>query len=213
MKETRMEQLLAYESFEGMEYSKPIAGVLFGAMGQCQLQEEVSLDLIPMVKQRTGKKAAQWTSQPGNGSTAPDSMDQCSGSVGADAANAIIPVKFKPEGVVQYAGSKLETFQPGVFYVPESSDQVAFDSFILADGVLLIFQFTSASSYQIKEGIMNIFSQPTLASMFQGTESRFVFVIPLGETVVCPESDGATLEGFGERVSLFSAEFDPKKRT
>lgn len=138
MKETWIEQLFTYEHFEGVEHLRHMAGFLFEAMAQCQLQEEVALNLIPMMKQQTGKETAQWTSQPRNVPTAPDSMGQGSGSMGADAANALIPVKFKfkPEDVVQYAGSKLETFRPGVFYVPESSHQVAFDSFILADGVL-----------------------------------------------------------------------------
>jgi hypothetical protein len=52
----------------------------------------------------------------------------------------------------------------------------------------------------------------TLASKFQGTESRFVFIIPPGETIVCSASGSTKLKEFWDKVTVFSAEFDPKKR-
>ena len=172
--------------------------------GWPHFQEGGGLNLIPVVKEQTGKKTLQWKSQPGNVSTTPDSLGQGSGSLGVDVANAIIPHSLKPENIVEYAGSELEMFQPGVFYVPKSSSQAAFDPFILGDGVLLIFRFTIEPLHRIK--VTEFFLQPTLHSMFQETTPRFIFVIRPEETIVCPESGGTKLAGFWEKVKLFSAE-------
>ena len=113
------------------------------------------------------------------------------------------------EDVVLYTGPVLETFQPSVFYVPKPSAQPAFDSFILVDGFLLIFQFAIEPSHKIKGNIVELISQPTLHSMFQAAKTIFVFVIRPGETIICPEVGGAKLEGFWNRVTLFPAEALP----
>ena len=169
------------------------------------------LNLILMVKQQTRKKPAEWTSQPGNVSTASDSMGQGSGPMRVDVANVIIPARLEPQDVVQYAGPVLETFQPGVFYVPKPSAQAAFDSFTLLDGSLLIVQFTIKPSHKIKGNIVEIFSQPTLRLMFQAARTLFILVIRPGEMIICPEVGGAKLAGFWNRVTLFSAELSSTK--
>lgn len=80
-----------------------------------------------------------------------------------------------------------------------------FDSFILTDGSLYIFQITIASPREIERGIVSFFSQRTI---LLGTGSRFVFVMAPGETIVCPESGNAEFAGLGGRVTLFSAMSD-----
>lgn len=212
MKTERTQQLRVYECCERVRRSRHMASLFFGSMAQFHLQEGRALNLIPMVEQEG--ETAQWISQPQprNLSMASDPMRQGSGPVGVGAKDAIIPVKLKPSDVIQFAGSVLETFQPGVFYVPKSPSQ-AFDSFILADGNLLIFQSTIEPSHQIKGSIMDFFSQPTLHSMFQETQTCFIFVIPPGETIVCPKSGGTKLAKFWRRVKLFSAEFKPTKHS
>jgi len=51
-----------------------MVGILFEITAQ--LQEEVALDLVPMVKQRaiSAEKTAQWIPLPGNGLKDPDSV-------------------------------------------------------------------------------------------------------------------------------------------
>ena len=58
-------------------------------------------------------------------------------------------------------------------------------------------------------GIVSFFSQPTLPAIPLGTGARFVFVMPPGEPIVCPESGYTELAGLGGRVLLFSAVSDP----
>jgi hypothetical protein len=195
----RMSQLLAYIHLERVPESRPMAGFVFESMAQLQFQKEINLDLIPMVEllpddRRTN---ALWTSVPS--SIAPNL-----------AAISTIFIQYSPERTVQYQGSVLNESQPDVYYLPRSSNQVGLDSFILINQILYIFQFSIAGSHPIKAGIMDFFSQPSLNAMLQGMEWRFVFIIPPGETILCPRSRGDKIDEFWERVSMFSAVFDPE---
>ncbi len=118
---------------------------------------------------------------------------------------------IRPEDTVEYEGSMLTEIRPGVFYVPKVSNQVAFYPFILADDVLHTFKFqiTIAASHEIKEGILDFFSQPVFSSSVAKFGVAFRLYYPLGETVLCPESSSAMLGRFW-KVKLFSAEFDPR---
>ena len=187
-------------------------------LGQLQLQEEVALNLVPMVKELpTGrKKSARWISQFGKelgpSSTNRDTVGSASGLVGADVASTSIPISLKPEDTVWYEGSTLTEIRPGVFYVPRLSNQVAFYPFILANHVLYIVQITIAALHEIKEGIVDFFlfatSAPFDIAMFG---VAFRLYCPPGETAICPESSSARLRRFW-KAKLFSAEFDSEKR-
>jgi hypothetical protein len=95
---------------------------------------------------------AKWGTQ---SASSADTVDQC------------FSVNFKPKDIAEY-DTTLTVFQPGVFYVPTSPNQVAFDSFILEDQVLYIFQFSIAATHSIKEGILSFFSQAAFGEEFQG---------------------------------------------
>ena len=100
---------------------------------------------------------------------------------------------------------------PSIYYVPESSNQVALDSFIVVDRVLYIFQFTITTSHPIKAGIMDFFSQQSLQATLQGKEWYFIFIIPPGNMVKCPAASDDRIEEFWKKVKLYSAVVDPKK--
>jgi hypothetical protein len=124
------------------------------------------------------------------------------GSVG------VIPINFRPSDIIQYEWPVPNVIDTSVYYIPESSNesnQVAFDSFIVDDRVLYIFQFTIAPSPGIKAGIMDFLSQRLLQTTFQGKELRFVFIIPPGYKVECPEASDDRLEEFWNKVKLYSA--------
>ncbi len=123
----KKEQLRTYLQTSKTRESRIVAGLLFESLAQLQLQEEVALTLFPMVKVKTpGSRNAKWKNQ----SSSP-----------AGAAN---PIQFKPTDTVEYNGSTWEEeFQAGVFYIPKSSNQVAFDSFILVGQILYIFSLRS----------------------------------------------------------------------
>jgi len=192
MREEKKQRLRTYLQTSKSRDSRIVAGLVFESLAQLQLQEEVALTLFPMVRVKTPRsRNAKWK----NRSRRP--------------AGAVKPIQFKPTKTVEYNESTLKKkFRAGVFYVPMSSNQVAFDSFILVGQILYIFQFTIAASHDIKEGIMNFFSQAALMDKLQGAEWRFVFVIPPRSKIVCPESNVEELKKFWATTKLFTAEID-----
>jgi hypothetical protein len=173
-----------------------LAAIVFESLAQLQLQERVALNLVPMVKVPAlqSRENAKWQSQ---------------SSIPADAANPPFWILFKPTDTVEYDESTLSGFQAGVFYVPTSSNESAFDSFILVDQVLYIFRFSIASLHEINEGIPKLLSRPTFEAKLEGVEWRFIFIIPSGSdgsTIVCSESNVADLKEFWDSARLFTAE-------
>jgi len=194
MKVEQKERLRTYLHLARVQDLRIMTSIIFESLAQLQLQEGVTLNLVPIVKVPAPGDAT-WEFQP------------CSH---ADAANPPFLIQFKPTDTVEYDGPELSGFQPGVFYVPISSNQVAFDSFILVDQVLYIFQLSISASHETTEAIMEFFSQPALEEKLQGAEWRLVFVIPPRLTI-CPESNVAKLKGFWDRARLFTAEIDVYK--
>ncbi|KAI9446376.1 hypothetical protein H4582DRAFT_1905253 [Lactarius indigo] len=75
--------------------------------------------------------------------------------------------------------------EDGVYYTPKARNQGAFDSFIMTDQKLYIFQFTMGSDHLIKKGILPFFSQESLPPR---ANWYFVFVVLLGLEISCPQS-------------------------
>ena len=187
------EQLRSYLLISKTHESRVVAGLIFEALAQRQLQEGVVLSLMPMVRvpPPVGKRNATWEKQSGT------------------AAGAAKSIWFKPLYTTKYTPSTLEEeFQAGVLYIPTASIQVAFDSFILMEQILYIFQFTIAPSHDIKGGILDFFSQATLRDKLQDVEWRFVFVIEPRLNFVCPEANVQKMKWFWESAMLFTAEIN-----
>ena len=89
-----------------------------------QRQDMIMLDLVPMVKQRPDR-SSPWLFTHREG-TDPSSVQSFNIS---QSANNLF--SLRPDPIIN-----------NVYYTPESRDQGAFDSFIMANGWLFIFQFT-----------------------------------------------------------------------
>jgi len=190
------EQIQAYRKLAKAPGDRAWAGPVFESMAQLQLQKEVALDLVPMTRQQgSGNRLPKWISS----SRAPNA---------GDAANTPTPIKFKPKDIVRY--DTLEAIHPDVLYVPNAPNQVGFDSFILHDAILFMFQMTTSPEHPIKLGIMDFLSHETLKK----AQGHFIFVVPPGGTTECRESTDERFKEFWEKagvVPLFTAEFDPEK--
>ena len=192
----KKERLQTYLRSPRLHDLRIISDIVFESLAQLQLQEEVALNLVPMVNVSAlrSRENAKWESQ--------------SSSPVVDAANPPFWILFKPTDTVEYNESTLSGFQAGVLYVPTTSNESAFDSFILVDQVLYIFQYSIASLHEIDEGITKLLSRPTLEAKLEGVEWRFVFVIPSGSTIVFSESNFANLKNVWDSARLFTAEID-----
>ena len=195
MKKERVERLRTYLRYERMQDSSIVKGLIFESLMQFQLQEEVQLDLLPMIKvpgQQGGN--AKWISQPALDASSSD-------------ASPPIHLSIKPDYTAEYAGPYPRVINQGVLYVPSNSAQVALDSFILIERVLYIFQMTIALSHPIKEGIMEFLSHP----MLQEADWYFVFIVPSKLSIVCREANVAKMKLFWDKASLFTVEIDVPK--
>ena len=106
--------------------------MLFETLGQRILQENISLEMVPMVRlDKVPHGKPQWH------------------------LSHIFPIQFwsrlealndrshldvKPTRVVQSVVPS--PVKEGVYYVPEKTNQVAIDSFVVSGGHLYVFQFT-----------------------------------------------------------------------
>ena len=191
LKEAEQEQRLdIYESFAQVPYMRPLAGLAYEMIGHRRFQSEVKLTLIPMaVEQNPRRKNTVWQSQ----------IPHAHELVGTIAFN------FTPR--TQWPGP--DVVNPFTYYMPESSNQVAFDSFVVVDRVLYMFKFMIAPKHAIRAGIMDFLSQQSLRTTWE--ELRFVFIIPPECKVECAQASDNKLEGFWNNVKLYSAVFNPKK--
>jgi hypothetical protein len=117
-------------------------------------------------------------------------------------------IKFSSTKTVEYQASELKVIQSDIFYVPNPTNQVAIDSFIVSNGCLYMFQFTIASTHSINAGIVPFFSRFSLPPK---TMWRFVFVVPPGSKLSCPQPRDLELKELLTEMKLFSAELDPSK--
>jgi hypothetical protein len=208
MKEDWKDQSVAYGHLATHPQMRQLAGQVFESMAQLRLQKQVVLDLVPMTRQpASGRSKAKWIMTPrataASSLTAPNVHD---------AANTPISIKFTPEGVEVYTGPTPANILPNIFYLPKSLNQPAFDSFILADEVLYIFQFSIASEHEINPSMMDFFPH----AMLREAPWCFIFVVPPDKTLEFPEpsgDDGEKLKEFWKRTIPFTTEFDPSKHT
>lgn len=156
----------------------------------------IELALVPMVRKESGgsgqvKKSPQWHSNHGDG-TNPSSVQL---------------IDITPARTIVYPGSSLGRIEDEVYYVPESQSQFAFDSFIVANRELYIFQFSMGSDDPIQKGTIPCVIQESLPPR---ANWHFVFVVPTEPVseICCPKTRDSDLELLNE-MDLFSAMLDP----
>ncbi|KAF8501872.1 hypothetical protein BU17DRAFT_78406 [Hysterangium stoloniferum] len=188
-KEELKEKIRLYRHFGKVPQSRSVAGIFFEAAVQSHLTTEISLTLHPM-------KLPQWYS-----SHIPlfnPELEQ----LRVQAVEEDLSVT--PTQTIEYLESELDTILSDVFYIPERSNQVAIDSFILSNGKLYLFQFTIAKNHPIKSGIINY----AVKHGFPKQEDWcFVFIVPPGLTLTVPQQPAV------KEVRLYTAVVDVTKIT
>jgi hypothetical protein len=116
-------------------------------------------------------------------------------------------LRVSPLRACEYREDVKASIEPDVYYIPRSTNQVIFDSFILHDGYLFIFQFTGGNTHQIKTGLITFLAQ--CANLPERDKWRLVFIIPDDVGVLkCPYPRSAELH----EVKLFSSVLAMKPR-
>jgi hypothetical protein len=173
--QSRAEQLELYRQFANVQETRCIACLAFESLAHKKLRKRIVLDLIPMVLRGLrgsgeGKKQPRWHSNHGGG----------------EDPSSVRPIDITPLTTDVYEGSRPDQIDDKVYFVPKSKNQVAFDSFIMADGNLYIFQCSIASNHPIKADILPFFSPYPLPPQ---DRCYFVFVVPKepAQEITCPQ--------------------------
>lgn len=177
----RQEQVRMYKRFDKTRDCRAVAGIAFKAAGQVMLQDGTDLELLPMVHlpQSRVDSLPQWYS-----SHLPMHNEELE-SLRQDALERVLTIPVDPSRIIEYADDGPLSIEPDVLYLPEISNHVVFDAFLLLDGIFYLFQFTIAKSHDIKPGLedflMTCPNIPTIENW------RIVFVIPPKQTLICPQ--------------------------
>jgi hypothetical protein len=195
LKRAEQEQRLdLYQTFSQVSHTRRLAGLTYEMIGHSRFEEsEVNLSLIPMAledKRKTKKKNDAWLSQ-----------------IPSHELDGTIVLNFAPQSAAMYKWPAPDAVTPVTYYMPKSTNQVAFDSFVVVDQVVYMFQFTIATKHEIKPGIADFLSHLRLRTTIE--DLRFVFVIPPGHKVECPQASDEKLEQFWNTVKMYSAVVDP----
>lgn len=175
----RLDLIRLYQKFEKNPDSRKVAGILFEAIGQQSLQEKITLVIVPMVrfdKVPTGKP--RWHSSHISLESAVLEAKRL------EALQHSIHLDVKPTRVVQ-SGVTSPSVEEGVYYVPEKTNQVAIDSFIVSDGLLYLFQFTIGEHHDVKAGLKTFLK--TYPSIPAEDNWHFVFIIPTNKELISPQ--------------------------
>ncbi|KAH9176554.1 hypothetical protein EDB89DRAFT_1846054 [Lactarius sanguifluus] len=195
--ETRAARIALYESLANVEGARRIASVVYESLAQEMLEEKIALKLVPMVKRDLsgGKKSPRWHSNHG------DSPNR----------SLVLPTDITPTETFVYPVFGLDhPINDRVYYAPEAQSQVVFDSFIMTEGKLYIFQFTTGSDHPIKKGIVPFFSKMVPGALPPRADWHFVFVVPPSVSEICCSSQlqDDDLKELLAETNLFSAVLD-----
>ncbi|KAH9009391.1 hypothetical protein EDB84DRAFT_1280496 [Lactarius hengduanensis] len=202
-KETRAARIELYKSLANVEGTRHIAGVVYESLAQDILEEKIALKLVPMVKRELSKsgrrlKIPQWLSDHGDGAN----------------PSLVRPIDITSAKTFVYPASGLDhPIEDMVYYAPEAQNQVASDSFIMAEGKLYIFQFTIGSDHSMKEGILEgivRFFSKKVPGVPPRAGWHFVFVVPSSDSEICcsPQPQDDDFKELLNEMNLFSAVLD-----
>ena len=176
----RRDQVRLYKRFAKTPDSRALAGIAFEAAGQAMLQDGIDLTLVPMVHlPKSSDRRPQWHS------SHVLLRDVALEKLRKGALKQPINIQVRPDGIFEYTDNGPLSIEPNVFYVPSISNQVAFDAFILLNGIIYLFQFTIGEHHDIKPGLKDFLN--TCSDIPAVENWRFVFIVPPNHTLICPQ--------------------------
>jgi len=178
----RDEQIRLYKYFERVPESRKVAGIFYEAIVQLYLQEGRLLELVPMVtlegtkRKRSGQEHQWYSSHIIIHNPALEALRQT--------VSNRPTVDIRPNRTLEYTDNGMQSIEPNVFYVPANTNQKAFDSFILLNGLLYIFQITVGLKHDINHGLIDIANNHSFPPRDQWC---FMFIIPPNMTLTVPQ--------------------------
>lgn len=174
-------QIELYELYSKVPQTRKMAGSLFESIQQGVFRDGLTIDILPMVRLTRNPNAKSrpcwYSSHTSLGNKTLEARRQ-------EALQQLQKIEIHPFETEEF-DTDIVFIREGVFYVPKSDNEEVLDSFIVIDGILYIFQFTIAGNHFIKPGFLTFFGKCQGIPPME--KWRFVFVIPPGLTMTCPE--------------------------
>ena len=198
---SRNQQIELYNLFSRSPQTKKMCGTLFESIGLCIVPEGLDITLLPMVRLPQNPNTSthpRWhTSHAYLTNETLEAKRQ-------QALRHSEAIQFPPATTREFKADEVLSLCEGVFFVPVSESQEALDAFLLLYGILYIFQFTVGQKHDIKPGFVEFLQKCQNVPPLE--EWKFVFVIPPGTKLLCPEPQ-SELPGL-RTLNPYSAELD-----
>ncbi|KAF8340042.1 hypothetical protein F5887DRAFT_1160464 [Amanita rubescens] len=180
----RGEQIRLYKYFSESKVpgSRVTAGIFFEAAAHGCFQDGVTLELLPMVRlpSSRGNNKPRWHS---SHISLPNATLEAARQQALRKPQSLNIPEHLP--IVEYTDDGPSSIESNVLYLPELTNQVALNSFILTNDLLYIFQFSVGSVHDIKPGLIDFirkcYGPPSM------DKCRFVFIHPPNHTLICPQ--------------------------
>ncbi|EDR03255.1 uncharacterized protein LACBIDRAFT_307487 [Laccaria bicolor S238N-H82] len=184
----RKELLRLYKTFAKVREGRKMAGVFFEALAQRNLQEGITLEVVPMVKLDEARNGVpQWCSR--HVSTINSKPEE--------QRMVALNIDIDPIRTEEFAENKRLSLARDVMYVPEADNKVALNSFIWLNEGLFIFQFTTAEAH----GLLDFFKE--YVDPFPSS-CKILFIVGPKQQLTCPQPRNATLR----ELDMYSAVVD-----
>jgi hypothetical protein len=169
------EQIRLYKRFSEVPALRATTGIFFEAAARRLLEGGVTLTIVPMVRLPYGN--LWYTSHvPLSNATLEASRQEAR----QQRLWVIIPRCWP----IEYSDGGPPFITSDVLYVPEMTNQVALDSFIIINGLLYILQFTVARDQGMNPGLIDFVGK--CSGLPSVDDWRFIFIHPPNHTLVCP---------------------------
>jgi hypothetical protein len=202
----RSEQIRLYKQLTALPEAKRMSGNVFEAYCQQRFSERISIKFVPMVRLEDSKASKnkrrylhQWYTT--NTTLTPPSLEKARKA----ALDERTSLDIRPLSSFEFISPKRTRgklkVKPDIYYTPAAPNQEGFDSFIVHDGILYLFQFTNATTHGIKD-FFDFFAKCTGYPARKNW--RFIFDIPSNTDAVmtCPVPATNSLR----KLALCSAE-------
>ncbi len=197
---SRNQQINLYTLFSKSSQTKKMCSTLFEAIGLCIVLEGLDITLLPMVwlpQNPNAKSHPRWyTSHAFLTNETLEAQRQ-------QALHLSEAIQFPPATTQEFKANEILSLCKGVFFIPVLESQEALDTFLLLHGILYILQFTIGQNHDIKPGLKFLQKCQNIPPL---EEWKFVFLIPPGTTLLCPEPN-SELSGL-RKLNPYLAELD-----
>jgi hypothetical protein len=179
---TMEQQVNAFLLFNFNDTSRAMSGTVFENIFHLRFRRHISIQFMPMVRSHR-RRNLKWHAS----HCAIDASVLYAQELEEKRQVALLDcVALDVEPASSFVYDRLAfPLEQNVYYVPKKLNEAAFDSFILKDGLLYLFQFTVSPKHDINEALITRFQD--CADVPTPDNWRYIFIIPNDKTVFnCP---------------------------